>query len=107
MKFLTTFEWVRPPADHRVDRPELEAEQSVQVTGTNRPRTYQQRSYASTVQYLKQHTPLGGSAPQAPPKTQPRAHYRTRATDRGVTGAKPPCVQFHRVTAAIATGKRP
>ena len=52
-------EWVRPPTDHGVDRPELEAQQWVQVTGTNRPKTYQQQNSctASTAQYLKQHTP--------------------------------------------------
>ena len=57
----------------------------MQVTGTNRPRAYTQTSpkkycYASTVQYLKQHTPPHNS----------------------VAGAL-----FHRVTAATAVGKRP
>ena len=45
MRFLTTFAWLRPPTDHGVDRPELEAQQCVQVTGTNRPRTYTQTPF--------------------------------------------------------------
>lgn len=82
MRFLTTFAWLRPPTDHGVDRPELEAQQCVQVTGTNRPRAYTQTALknrnASTVQYLKQHT-----------------------------HAENTWALFHRVTAAIAAGKRP
>ena len=31
-------EWVRPPTDHGVDRPDVEAQQCVELTGTNRPR---------------------------------------------------------------------
>src|SRR5699024_3623792 len=49
MRFLTTIAWLRPPTDHGVDRPELEAQQCVQVTGTNRPRTYTQTKEAPRV----------------------------------------------------------
>ena len=38
MRTLTTIEWVRPPTDHGVDRPDVEAQQCVELTGTNRPR---------------------------------------------------------------------
>src|SRR2546423_638403 len=40
MRSPTTTAWVRPPTDHGVDRPEMEARQRVKLTGTNRPRTY-------------------------------------------------------------------
>src|SRR3954451_18617810 len=39
MRSLTGSTRVRPRPDQRVDRPEVEAPQVVQLTGTNRPRT--------------------------------------------------------------------
>src|SRR5690554_11372 len=82
MRFLTTFAWLRPPTDHGVDRPELEAQQCVQVTGTNRPRAYTQTA----------------------PKESQRVHCAVSETTHP---RKNTWALFHRVTAAIAAGKRP
>ena len=40
MRTPTTIEWVRLPVDDWVDRPDVEAPQGVQLTGTNRPRAW-------------------------------------------------------------------
>ena len=114
MRFLTPFAGLRPPTDHGVDRPELYAQQCVQVTGTNRPRTYQQHpqhhqtsgSVGVRIHYvlLKQHTPPGGFAPRTPPTT-PRCDGVVRGDKQ--THAHYVSVLFHKVTAAIAEGKRP
>jgi hypothetical protein len=37
MRTPSTLRWVRPPTDYWVDRPEMEARQRVESTGTNRP----------------------------------------------------------------------
>jgi hypothetical protein len=60
MSIPTPFEGLRLPVDDWVDRPDLEAPQGVEVTGTNRPRACPQL-LASTVLVLKPRTtPLSG-----------------------------------------------
>src|SRR4051794_10661307 len=86
MRSLTGSHRVRPRPDQRVDRPEVEAPQGVQLTGTNRPRTYH------TQHTLVVTRPLCGSEPTNPPPAP--------------AGPAVVC-QVHSVTAAMARGKRP
>ena len=45
---------VRPPEDHRVDRSDVEVQQCMELTDTNRPRAcYLQSCYASTVRFSR------------------------------------------------------
>ena len=77
---------VRPPVDHWVDRPEMEAPQGVQLTGTNRPRdlnttTQQARrtGAASTAQFPDNKQP--GTTPHQPEQTRhQRAQQNSSAT---------------------------
>src|SRR3954447_2496217 len=70
MRSLTGTNRVRPRPDQRVDRPEVEAPQGVQLTGTNRPRTYPTHHTTTSVRVhcavLNPHTsptpPTGGGA---------------------------------------------
>src|SRR3954447_3827888 len=62
MRSLTGINRVRPPPDQRVDRPEVEAPQGVQLTGTNRPRTYHTHQHPRVA--LR---PLCGSEPTNQP----------------------------------------
>src|SRR4051795_12153719 len=67
MRSLTGSNRVRPPPDQRVDRPEVEAPQGVQLTGTNRPRTYHTHTTPDGVP-----RPLCGSEPTHQPNPHPR-----------------------------------
>src|ERR1700722_6649452 len=76
-RLLTHSSGIRPPADHGINRPDLHTPQGAQGTGTNRPKTY----------------------------TQPTATtHPTNPTPPPTTPEQP---QQNRVTAKIATGKRP
>src|SRR3984957_8548551 len=51
-RLLTHLSGIRPPADHGINRPDLETPQGAQGTGTNRPKTY---THATTTQCRTNH----------------------------------------------------
>ena len=119
---------VRPPVDHRVDRPDVEALQGVELTGTNRPRACLShtrrvayvllRVFASTV-WLPATTPLtpghvpglGRGTEPPPPVDHPaagptrvdRPGWRLGGVDNTMYDNRRP----RRVSVAMAEGKHP
>ena len=95
MRTLTTIEWVRPPTDHGVDRPDVEAQQCVELTGTNRPRAC--------------HTTKQDKQPQDDYVSSARVHCTiSQTTNIGIIPHTPGVGRQHKnVSVAIAQGKRP
>ena len=95
MRTLTTIEWVRPPTDHGVDRPDVEAQQCVELTGTNRPRAC--------------HTTKQDKQPQDDYLSSARVHCTiSQTTNIGIIPHTPGVGRQHKnVSVAIAQGKRP
>ena len=66
---------VRPPIDHRVDRPDVDALQGAELTGTNRPRACPHNNLQTIAHIhcaaLNHHTPSKGVLVQEPLTTPP------------------------------------
>ncbi len=99
MRSPTTFAWLRPPADHWVDRPEMEAQQCVELTGTNRPRASPQHQ-DSRIHYV--------TLSKQPPA--PTLYWGLAGVECSVwvpiTSTQLSCVGIV-MSVAIASGKRP
>src|SRR5262249_55419264 len=81
------FRGIRPPADHGINRPDLHAQQWVQGTGTNRPKTYTHPQREKTLAT----TPSTPTAPHPTTKTHPNQQNRVTAvhSDRETPGPIP------------------
>src|SRR5882724_9976666 len=95
MRSPTTHEWLRPPADHGVDRPDMHTPQGAQWTGTNRPRTYHPNNQRNTPRHHTRTTPTQGAVrqrasatdshplPGSRTPTHPHPHPPTRGRANG------------------------
>ena len=89
---------VRPPRDDRVDRPDVDALQGAELTGTNRPRACPTHHHRQLRAY-----PLYGSRPPHPPHGGWCATHVSHNTIRVPSGTP----QDSGVPVAMAGGKHP